>query len=229
MAASPPPAVSGNPSYPASGVPLRASVRFLWLLPVIIVVADQITKWAIRAQLDLHQSVAVLGDWLRFTYIRNPGGAFGLRWGHDAVYYGAALVVIAWIIWQLMRHGHTRRLSVWALALILGGAVGNLIDRVAFSEVTDFIDVEFFDLYVPAFDFGIIRHPGYLLDRWPAFNIADSAVTTGLVALLVTLWRDPTLGRRRAGQPETVAPAAADIPADLPDPLPPPPDHETPT
>jgi signal peptidase II len=221
--------VSGNQSHSEAGSHLRTTSILLWFLPLIIVVADQITKWAIRSQLDLYQSAAVLGDWLRLTYIRNPGGAFGLRWGHDMVYYGAALLVIVWIIWQLVRHGHTGRLSMWALALILGGAVGNLIDRVAFGEVTDFIDAEFFDLHVPAFDFGIIRHPGYTLDRWPAFNIADSCVTVGLIVLLVTLWRDPTLGRKHATQEESATPAPTSIPPDRPDPPPPAPNHEAST
>jgi signal peptidase II len=206
-----PPSVPGTP-----GSTTRIDNRILWLIPAILVILDQITKWAIRANLEIHESVPVLGDWLRFTYIRNPGGAFGLRWGHDLVYFVSACIVIGWIIWQIVRHGHTRRLSIWALALILGGAVGNLTDRIAFGEVTDFIDAEFFDLYVPAFDFGVISHPGYTLERWPAFNIADSSITVGLVALLVTLWYDPRLGREQETPMVETAPNRTSDPPAIP-------------
>ena len=171
-----------------------AANRRLWSVPLFVLLADQLTKWLVTSSLELHESVSVIGDWVRFTYIRNPGGAFGLRWGHDVVYYISAVLIVAWIVWQLRHYGGTRRLSMWALVLILGGALGNFVDRVIFGEVIDFIDVEFFDMVIPAFDFGLIRHPGYLLERWPIFNIADSAVTVGIGALLITLWRDPVIG-----------------------------------
>lgn len=178
--------MSGRPSYT------------VWLIPTLIIVFDQASKWAVVAALQLHQSVRVFGDWFRLTYILNPGGAFGVRWENQGFYFVAALVVIAWIGWHLWRHGATRRLSNWALALILGGAVGNLIDRVIVGQVIDFIDVEFPDMRIPAFDFGIISHPGVLMDRWPTFNIADSAVTVGVIILIVTLFYDPILRRRQA-------------------------------
>jgi signal peptidase II len=191
-----------------------ASTRGLWSISFFVLIADQITKWLVLAFLELHESVSVFGDWLRFTSIRNPGGAFGLRWGHDIVYYVSAALIIAWIVWQLKRDGATRRLSMWALALILGGALGNLVDRVLYGEVIDFIDVEFFDMVVPAFDFGVIRHPGYLLDRWPTFNIADSAVTVGICALLFTLWRDPVIGQSGDSEPLPAASSDTNVPVD---------------
>lgn len=165
----------------------------MWMLVLALVVLDQISKFLVVSTMDLYESIPLLGDWLRITYIRNPGGAFGLRWGHVAVYYVAAALVIAWIVWHLWREGSTSRLSMWALALILAGALGNLVDRVLQGEVVDFIDCEFFDLSVPAFNLGILHHPGLELDRWPTFNVADSAVTIGVVALLVSLIRDPVL------------------------------------
>jgi len=173
-----------------------SSTRALWIAAALVVVADQIAKWVVMSTMDLYQSVRVIGDALRFTYIRNAGGAFGLRWGHVAIYYVSAVVIIAWIIGYLRREGGSRRLSVWALALILGGAIGNLIDRLLRGgEVVDFIDAEFFNLRIPAFNIGILHHPGYTLDRWPTFNLADSAVTVGVLALLFSLWHDPVLGR----------------------------------
>ncbi len=179
----------------------------MWLLLLFVVVLDQLTKFLVVSSMDLYESIPVLGDFLRFTYIRNPGGAFGLRWGHVAVYYVAAGIVIVWIVWQILKEGHTRRMSIWALALILSGALGNLIDRVLLGEVVDFIDCEFFDIAVPAFNIGILNHPGLEMDRWPTFNIADSAVTVGVVVLLISLIRDPVLF---GPKPEQIALAATD-------------------
>jgi signal peptidase II len=175
--------------------------RMIWLLPLCVVVLDQATKWLVASLMDLHQSIPLIGSWVCLTYILNPGGAFGVQWGHQGIYFVAAFVVIGWIGWHLYQHGRESHLSQWALALILGGALGNLIDRVVLGQVIDFIDVEFFDMSIPAFDLGFIQHPGYYMDRWPTFNIADSAVTVGVVTLLVTLWWDPILGRTRAITP----------------------------
>jgi len=186
--------VNGRPTY------------IIWLIPAVIIILDQATKWAVVASMGLHQSVRVFGDWFRLTYILNPGGAFGVRWGNQGFYFVAALLVIAWIIWHLWRHGATWRLSNWALALILGGAIGNFIDRLIMGEVIDFIDVEFPNIRIPAFDFGIISHPGVLMDRWPTFNVADSAVTVGVIILVITLFYDPVLHRHRT----PVLPAPAD-------------------
>lgn len=173
------------------------STYIIWLIPAVIIILDQATKWAVVASMQLHQSVRVFGEWFRLTYILNPGGAFGVRWENQGFYFVAASLVIGWIIWHLWRYAKVWRLSNVALALILGGAIGNFIDRLIISEVIDFIDVEFPNIRIPAFDFGIISHPGVLMDRWPTFNIADSAVSVGVVILIVTLFYDPVLHRHR--------------------------------
>lgn len=210
--------LSDTSTHPTATHPLRG----MWLLLLLVVVLDQLTKYLVVSSMDLYESIPIIGDALRFTYIRNPGGAFGLRWGHVAVYYVAAGLVIVWIAWQLIRDGHTRRLSVWALALILSGALGNLIDRVLQGEVVDFIDCEFFDIVVPAFNIGILNHPGLEMDRWPTFNIADSAVTLGVVALLVSLFRDPVL----FGSTDTLAITADSTTTEVPDKDPVTPPHQ---
>jgi signal peptidase II len=186
------------------------SDRLVWLIPVCIVVLDQITKWVVVSTMDLHQTVRIFGDWVCLTYILNPGGAFGVQWGYQGTYFAAAFIVIAWISWHLYRHGSERRLSHWALALILGGAIGNLIDRVLLGQVIDFVDVAFFKMRIPAFDLGFIHHPGYVMDRWPTFNVADSAVTVGVLSLLVTLWYDPVLCK-----PKSVTPTLSPDPNSL--------------
>lgn len=191
--------------------------RSLWLIPLILVVVDQITKWSVATSMQLYQSIPVLGDWFRLTYIHNPGGAFGVRWGHQGLYFVAAIIVIGWICWHLWRHGSVVHLSTLALALILGGAFGNLIDRVILGEVIDFLDFEFPDMRIPQFDFGIIRHSGVMLDRWPIFNVADSAVTVGVLILVVSLFYDPrmfgtappTVSESAPHDPDGPAPSAA--------------------
>ena len=178
----------------------------MWIAILAIILLDQLTKYLVLTSMDLYQSIPVFGDALRLTYIRNAGGAFGLRWGHVAVYYVSAAIVVGWIGWHLWRDGYTRRLSLWSLVLILGGAIGNLIDRLMHGEVIDFIDAEFFDLRVPAFDIGILHHPGLNLDRWPTFNVADSAVTIGVTLLVISLFWDPVVGHVGSSIPADVEP-----------------------
>lgn len=199
-----------------SGAPLPSrQALIIWLAPALIVVLDQTTKWMVATFMEIHQTVHVLGDWMCLTYVLNPGGAFGVQWEHPVTYFIAAAIVIGWIVWHLWRHGHEQHLSHLALALILGGAVGNLIDRLILGQVIDFIDVEFFDMRIPAFDFGVIHHPGYVMDRWPTFNVADSAVTVGVLALLVTLWHDPVIGAvRPGGQSQQMLPQDRETPAE---------------
>jgi signal peptidase II len=142
----------------------------MWVLlfTVTVVVLDQITKLAVKERFYLGESIALLGDFLRFTYIQNPGMAFGISFGSPmffTIFASIASVVILIYLYRMRREPFHSRLS---LALILGGAIGNLIDRFAYGKVIDFIDIGFNDT------------------RWPVFNVADSAVTIGMI-ILVTL------------------------------------------
>lgn len=195
---------------PAAGNPTdwhQDRTRLLWLIPAVIVVLDQATKWIVAGSMTLYQSIPVFGNWFRITYIHNPGGAFGVEWGYQGLYYAAALLVILWIGWHLWKHGMPFQLSTLSLALILGGAIGNLIDRTILGEVIDFLDFEFPDMRIPHFDLGIVSHPGLTMQRWPTFNIADSAVTVGVLILIVSLFYDPILRRGKSDEP---IPASAD-------------------
>jgi signal peptidase II len=139
-------------------------------LPVLIVALDQLTKALVRRALPLHESVTVVPGFLDFTHIRNTGAAFGFLDGADLPYKTALLSCVA--VASLVGVGfyaaglpREQRLARWGLALILGGAAGNLIDRVTAGFVLDFVDV-----YWRTYHF------------W-AFNVADAAITVG-----VTLW-----------------------------------------
>src|SRR5260221_9686742 len=145
----------------------------LWL-PGLIVLFDQITKALVRRMLPLHESVTVIPGVIDFTHIRNTGAAFGFLNGVDfpfktvviAVVATAALVGVAWYAASLAHHQMLARVG---LALIIGGAAGNLIDRVVVGSVVDFVDV-----YWRTYHF------------W-AFNVADSAISVGVAIMILDM------------------------------------------
>lgn len=124
---------------------------------------DQLTKYIARATIPPFESIQVL-PFLHLVSVRNTGAAFGMfKVFGNTIFVIISLAAIVFVLFLLLR-GMEDKL---ALALILGGAIGNLIDRVAYSHVTDFIDV-----FAGRF-------------HWPAFNIADSALTIGILLMIV--------------------------------------------
>jgi signal peptidase II len=143
-------------------------LKWLWL-SLLAVILDQASKLAIDGSMQLYQSIAVM-PFFNLTYVHNTGAAFSFlseaggwqRW----FFAGLALVMsVAIAIWLTKLKPHETLLAV-ALSLVLGGAIGNLIDRLAYGYVIDFLDVYVGDWH------------------WPAFNIADSAITLGIVLML---------------------------------------------
>ena len=149
---------------------MRRSLPLLAALAVVVIALDRWTKHWAGTALPFGRPIQVVGDYLRLTYTRNSGVAFGIGRGTGFPYYLFSLIAIVAIVWMFMRgrtgHDPVRRT---ALTLILSGAVGNLVDRVASGEVVDFIEV------------GIPQW------HWPIFNVADSAVTVG-VLLFALAW-----------------------------------------
>lgn len=133
---------------------------------LIILIADQVTKLIVKDRFELRESISVIGDFFRLTYIENPGMAFGIQLGSPAFFTAFASIASLIIFVYLYRIRQEKFISRFALAIILGGAIGNLIDRFAYGQVVDFLD------------FGIGD------TRWPIFNIADSSVTVGMILLL---------------------------------------------
>jgi len=148
-----------------------------------VVVLDQVTKFTVKKIMSLYESIEIWGDFFRFTYIENPGMAFGIQMENKILFtvlsIGAAIVVAIY----LFRMRNDKLPLQMALGLILGGAIGNLIDRLAYGKVVDFLDFEFFDISIPSFNLFFFDFPGYELTRWPVFNIADSSVTIGMVII----------------------------------------------
>ena len=139
-------------------------MTFLWIIPLAVVI-DQASKFIVRGSMALHQSEPVLGDFFRLTYIHNPGAAFGLNVGSPLLHTAFSILALGILVYLYRSLTENERLLRLALCLVLGGAVGNIIDRLYLGEVVDF------------FDFGL----GDL--RWPIFNFADSFVTVGVLLL----------------------------------------------
>ena len=135
----------------------------------VILILDQITKIAVQQWMTLHQSYPLLGEMVQFTYIRNPGAAFGITLGGRWIYLVLSVIACVIMLYYLFRLPPAERWGRYAMMGILGGAVGNLIDRALYGEVTDFIDI------------------GMGAYRWPVFNIADTAITIGIILLFTRL------------------------------------------
>ena len=155
---------------------MRKNCWGFFIILALVAGLDQFSKWHISSTMSLHASYPVIDGFFNITYVRNPGAAFGFlasapsffRSGFLIAVSAAAIVMILYYLAQNKTGGF---LLTVALSLITGGAAGNLIDRVRFGEVIDFLDV-----YIQSY-------------HWPAFNVADSAISIGAVLLVVELFR----------------------------------------
>jgi signal peptidase II len=151
---------------------LKWKIVFGWLVP--IVVFDQLTKMIVDRTMPLYHSIPIVDGFFNLTYIRNTGAAFGLFAGSHEVFrlpflIGVSILAIGFILVMLRRLRESEAGLAAALAFILGGAIGNLIDRIVYGEVIDFLDV-YWSIY-----------------HWPAFNVADSFITIGVAITLFYL------------------------------------------
>ena len=152
------------------------------LLVTAVIIVDRWTKTVIDSQFDLNQSIPVIDGFLDITYVRNTGVAFGIFSSISSPVKSmllsafttvAAVIVVVYSVRSPARN----RLLQLALSLILGGALGNLYDRLTYGYVIDFIE-----LYVGAY-------------HWPTFNVADSAITTGVVLLGLEILKNESSSR----------------------------------
>ena len=136
-------------------------------ITAIIITADQISKSLVKSTMTLHESIPAIPGFFHLTYVLNKGMAFGIDLPIGISFFsGISLVLTCFLIWLLWNERKNNILMRVSLALILGGAIGNLIDRILFGEVVDFFDFMIGDFH------------------WFIFNIADSAVTVGIVLML---------------------------------------------
>jgi signal peptidase II len=169
---------------------MRSGSRHLlfWAVAGGVVALDILTKLLAVATLGGGHRVRVLGDWLFLRLVYNPGAAFGIAAGPPAVsrIVFMVLAVMALLVLGTMvqQTPPTQRVRLTALALVCGGAVGNLVDRIRSGRgVVDFIDVYIGPLH------------------WPTFNVADMAVTCGAVALAAVLWQEGRASHERSADP----------------------------
>ena len=139
----------------------------LFIIAGLVLIVDQITKAIVMGTMPLYDSIAVIPGFFSLTHIQNPGGAFGFLARHSAgmrlvVFILLSSLAVCLIFYFYRRTPRSHPLLASALALIMGGAVGNLIDRIRFEQVVDFLD-----FYIGKY-------------HWPAFNVADSAISVGI-------------------------------------------------
>jgi signal peptidase II len=163
-----------------------ARARLFWPVLITVVLSDIITKWiAVRDLYPRGVPREVFGDVVRLTLVYNRGAAFGINVGEYSRWIFLALTVVALVILaQLYRATPGRDIArTLAISLVSAGAIGNLIDRVRGPQgVVDFIDIGFGDM------------------RWPTFNVADMAVSTGAILLAYVLWHEEKAEKRSAAQ-----------------------------
>lgn len=154
----------------------KIDARYLKLTCVagLVIIIDQITKAAILIFLPLYRSVSVIPGFFNLTHIHNPGGAFGFMSNqssslHNIIFLSIASLAICLIFYFYINTPKKYTLLATGLALIFGGAIGNMIDRIRFGKVVDFLDFYIGDLH------------------WPVFNVADSAISVGIVIFLFHL------------------------------------------
>ena len=150
-----------------------------YLITLAVLVLDHITKWAVWSHMGMHQKIDVIPDYLRLTRVHNSGVAFSLFAETQSVWKpyilaGMAIVAVIVILVYSSRISLERRLLQIALAVTMGGILGNFFDRIAHGYVVDFIELHFKDLFY-----------------WPTFNIADSAITVGIALLLIDTVKNP--------------------------------------
>ena len=141
-------------------------MKRLWITAVALLV-DLVTKWLVTTNFELWDSVDVLGDFFRLTYIHNPGAVFGIQLGSSVLHLVLSALAMGVVISMLVKTPHADRWGGIGLALVLAGAIGNIVDRLRHGVVIDFLDFGIGDV------------------RWYVFNVADACVSVGVVLLIV--------------------------------------------
>lgn len=199
---------------------------FFWLPAVLVFVVDRLTKLRVMHSMMPGESIPVIRNFFHITSVRNTGAAFGLFAGNHRVFLWISLLAIVLVLALYLRSPRRERFRSLALGLVLGGALGNVYDRIRYREVVDFLE----------FIFGSYH--------FAVFNVADSAVSVGVALLAIETWRrgshhepalpvagpgaGPAAGTGEAGGPHPAAgtggsgaPPPADRPGEVPGASPP--------
>lgn len=139
---------------------------------IIVIVLDQISKIIVRHYMELHEVIKITDSFFWLTYVENTGAAFSMSFGSELfnrIFFIVVSVLIILLIIYMSKKSNSKVEQV-AFAMIIGGAIGNLIDRILIGSVTDFIWWDFFD---------------FIMERWPVFNLADSAIVVAVVLIVI--------------------------------------------
>jgi len=171
-------------------------MNWLWLTGVVVAL-DQISKQFAEARLELYVPHNFIDNWFNFTLMYNKGIAFSFlsdaggwqRWFFMALSTGISIFIFVW----LKKVANENRLLACGLALILGGAIGNLIDRTLFGQVIDFLQFYYMaDSCLPGFS--TVSYGQVTACYWPTFNIADSAIFIGAACLIIDIFKEENNG-----------------------------------
>ncbi len=157
-----------------------AGLGLALVLALFVFLADQGLKRHIEGSMRLGESTSLIPDVIRLTHIENAGGAFGILDGRGGLLLLGSVIAVAFILGMLLQ-GPPDRVTTLGCGLILGGAAGNLLDRLTEGVVTDYLDLEFWPL-----------------EAWPVFNAADAAIVFGVLVLLLAALRPEKASRRSA-------------------------------
>ncbi len=138
----------------------------LLIIFLLVLLADQYTKLIVQQDMIVGQSIPIIHRIFHFTYVQNTGGAFGILRGRTNFFIVVSIIVILFIIYFMLKEEKKDTFVQVVFSIVLGGAISNLIDRMRLGYVVDFVD----------------------LQVWPVFNIADSAISVGMVLLLIRLF-----------------------------------------
>lgn len=177
----------------------RLALVIIAATALLVVIIDQLSKLWVVDNLSVKPSQVLIEGFLRLRYTRNTGAAFGFFQGGTGLLSVAAIAIVVAIIFSATRMGSSNRLTLLSMGLIVGGALGNLADRLRLGFVVDFIEV-----YGPRIEIGNSIY------TWPVFNVADSAISIGVVLLVATMLfggdPEPRIAPTNLEQPEIAPP-----------------------
>ncbi|MBT3755563.1 MAG: signal peptidase II [Candidatus Cloacimonetes bacterium] len=160
---------------------LKKLLPYYWV-SVIIIILDQVTKYIVRTSLEIGEIIEVTPKFIWLTYVQNTGAAFSFSFGSPQLNRVLFIIIsfVATILIVYLSAKSKNKYEVLSFALILGGAIGNLTDRIFLGSVTDFIWCDF---------------PDIIMRRWPVFNVADSSIVIAIVLMIAT-----TLFQKETGE-----------------------------
>ncbi|MGN7407603.1 signal peptidase II [Sporosarcina sp. SAFN-010] len=143
-------------------------------IAALVILVDQLTKWLVATNMEIGERIPLIEPYLGLLSHRNRGAAWGMLEGQMWLFAIVTIVVVIGIVYYFQKEGKNEPLFAWSLMLLLGGAVGNFIDRMVRGEVVDFVNV-----LIPVINYD-----------FPIFNVADAALTCGVVLVIIHLILD---------------------------------------